>query len=120
MEYETLYCLKGHTYANKWVSPSDTYEVRARHAGVLVLIGKASRTPPDNVVPFPTPVKATETPQPAPPASASEFSDPSPADDEADEREDLRAEYKRLLGKAAAGRMSNERLREEIEKAKGE
>lgn len=116
METETLYCIKGHTYDQKWRNPGDEVEVRRRHSGVLIALGRMSREP-TNVIPFPLPPKTDTQPHAAPIATQSgDNANKSPEDAKAA----LRAEYKALFGKDAAGRMSVDRLREEISKKKGE
>lgn len=114
MEKETLYCVKPHTYDMKWREAGKPYEVRRRHSGVLIALGRASRSKPDlgstgDAIDEPAKVA------PAPAAAAVEV----PADAiDVDQKAALRAEYKELFGKAAPGRASIETLAAEIEKAR--
>lgn len=119
MEFETLYCIKGHTYDRKWRNPGESVQVRKHHSKVLIALGRMSREP-TNVIAFKAPApKAEDSPQDA---QGSAFvtpkgDEPELSPDEA--KAALRAEYKALFGKDAAGRMSLDRLREEVAKKKG-
>lgn len=119
MEYETLYCVKAHTYNHKWRVPGDEVQVRKNHSKVLILLGRMSREP-SNVIPFkPSIVPKIQAIQARQEPSV-EIAGNEADKTEIDARAALRSEYKALFGKDAHGRMSVDRLREEIAIKKGE
>lgn len=118
MDYETLYCVKAHTYDKKWRVPGDEVQVRKNHSKVLILLGRMSREP-TNVIPFkPSAVPKIQAVQ-ARQEPSDEIIGDEPEKSQDDVRAALRAEYKAVFGKDAHGRMSVERMREEIDKEKG-
>lgn len=120
MEVETLYCIKGHTYNGKWRTPGEAVEVRRRHSFVLIGLGRMSREP-SNVIAFPAKSAVPQIPlQAAPTAPPEDLKGDEPKTTPEAVKSALRAEYKALFGKDAHGRTSVERLREEIDKKKGE
>lgn len=92
--------IKGHTYDNKWRETGDSYLARKRFLPVLVGMGR---------------VRIGGSLPSLPASQAVDVS--QPLKNELD-KESLRAEYKRLYGKNAAGRMSEEGLREAIDSFK--
>lgn len=120
MEYETLYCVKPHTYNGKYRLPGEAVQVRRKHSAVLIALGRMSRSEP-NVVPFPIPAPVVDKIDAE--AHTVDFIDDlgnDGAEDVEAVRKSLRAEYEALFGRPAHGRMSVERLREEISKKNSE
>lgn len=123
METEILYCVKPHTYGNKWRVVGEAVPVRKKHSAVLIALGRMSRTE-GAVIPFPIPVPV-ETVAPEIDTEAHTIDSVDAVDNVEEEDEEavkkaLRDEYEALFGKAAHGRTSIERLRAEIEKKKSE
>lgn len=104
-----MYALKDFKYAENPVKAGSPFEVRKKDVKVLIAIKRASL----NDVGVAVEDKSTDS-------AVGEDSGEASNDLSSMDKDALRDEYKRVLGKSAHGRTSEETLREEIEKARGE
>lgn len=112
MEPVKMYCYKAHTYKLKRYRVGDEMDVRRKDVAILRALKRAGFEKPDAG----TPETATEGRQ----AHIEADGVNTAQSDEDAVKASLRAEYKALFGRNAAGRMSIDGLRAAIEEKKGE
>lgn len=105
---ETVYARRSQWYAGNHVNFGEAFEVSKNDAVILVALKRAQREPIASLQ-----AKPTETPK-------DEESKPVGSDYASMDKDALREAYKSVFGRPAHGRMAEESLREELEKAKAE
>lgn len=107
MEYVKMHCRKAHTYNLRFFRPGDEMLVKRKDFRILEALGRAVLA--EGAVDAHEELSGVNVPQVTENASTAS---------EDDEKAALRAEYKELFGKNAAGRMSVDGLRAAIKEKK--